>query len=562
MEARSGHAADRNQKAANTTKYTYDVDGNLLSVTYPESDWNVKGLTYTYNTDKWLTTVSAVVKDGTEDRTVVLRTYEYDDYGDVSLIKDYRTLSDTGEIVENPAYTVCTFTYDSYRRPRAMTYADSARLDVIREAYTYQYDKNSRLTRVTLQNLYPEEAEDQQDKVRTYVYDAIGSLLQTRVEDRLHAEKSYQTTYTYDAVGNRLTEKKSTLNDVLTEITSYVYNDLNQLTGSTTKKADETITSSKTYTYDGAGNQIKETDSISETEIVTAYDPLNRLASYVKKENGTVTVNQTNRYNGSEARIQKKESVTEDGVTTETTNNYFYSQGSVLYTEDGSGNGTSLNLLGIAGNVIATARGEEGVESYYYYQKDPTGSVTNLRDADGGSVVSYQYTDFGETSIYGDTDFYNEICYTEAIYDGVNRKKMEIKMKSSLDNFGEIFINEVRDNTIEIFEKIFDGSMKGVTAENIRNRMGIVDEEKRQFLVWLAAQIVDQCMDNMLFMLEEHEELKILYEDVNIAELSDGLSGELYTEDGLKNLVGKDFRNNCMCQKLRDYFLKTSGYAY
>lgn len=32
-------------------------------------------------------------------------------------------------------------------------------------------------------------------------------------------------------------------------------------------------------------------------------------------------------------------------------------------------------------------------------------------------MVSYQYTGFGETSIHGDTDFYNEICYNEAVYD-------------------------------------------------------------------------------------------------------------------------------------------------
>lgn len=40
-----------------------------------------------------------------------------------------------------------------------------------------------------------------------------------------------------------------------------------------------------------------------------------------------------------------------------------------------------------------------------------------LRDADGKSIVSYQYTDFGETSIHGDKDFYNELCYNESIYD-------------------------------------------------------------------------------------------------------------------------------------------------
>ena len=32
-------------------------------------------------------------------------------------------------------------------------------------------------------------------------------------------------------------------------------------------------------------------------------------------------------------------------------------------------------------------------------------------------MVSYQYTDFGETSIHGDETFYNEVCFTGGIYD-------------------------------------------------------------------------------------------------------------------------------------------------
>ena len=63
-----------------------------------------------------------------------------------------------------------------------------------------------------------------------------------------------------------------------------------------------------------------------------------------------------------------------------------------------------------SGNVIATGRKKDTQESYYYYHKDPAGSITNQRDADGKSIVSYQYTDFGETSIHGDKDFYNELC--------------------------------------------------------------------------------------------------------------------------------------------------------
>ena len=379
---------------------------------YPESDWNVASLKYSYDQNKWLQNVTAVLKDGTE---VLIRSYTYDIYGSVAEIKDYRALSNTGEKVNDPAYIVCTYTYDAYRRPASMSYADSTDLNTVKEAYTYTYDKNSRLVRETIQNLYPEEVSDRQNEVRSYTYDVRGNLVRTEVEDLLNTEESYVTAYTYDAVGNRLTQTKTTSGQ--TETTQYTYNSLNQMLTSTTTKADGTVTETKTYQYDANGNQIKESDSVSNTETLNTYDPAGRLVSCIKKENSEVTLEQTNKYNGSGARIQKKESVTEEGVSTETVNNYFYSQGGVLYTEDGSGNGTSLNLQGISGNVIATAREEAGVESYYYYHKDPTGSTTNLRSADGTTVVSYQYTDFGETSIYGDTDFYNEICYNGAIYD-------------------------------------------------------------------------------------------------------------------------------------------------
>lgn len=42
------------------------------------------------------------------------------------------------------------------------------------------------------------------------------------------------------------------------------------------------------------------------------------------------------------------------------------------------------------------------------------GSTTNLLDRAGNAVVSYDYSDFGETTVYGDADFYNEICYNGA----------------------------------------------------------------------------------------------------------------------------------------------------
>lgn len=392
------------EKEAATTKYSYDIDGNLLTVTYPQSDWKVTGLKYEYDQNKWLKTIKAVMKDGKE---ATLRTYAYDEYGSVADITDYRVLSKTGELVSNPQSTVCHYAYDICRRPVSMTYTDSEASDLVKEAYTYSYDKNSRLVRETLQNLYPEKEEDRQDEVHTYQYDVRGNLIRTEVENQLDAANSYVLSYTYDAVGNRLKQERSSTLGTLT--TNYSYNSLNQLLNSDTKDANGTAISTKAYAYDANGNQVRETDSVSKKETLNTYDSVGRLSVCTITEDGKQKVQQTNQYNGAGNRIQK----TEDGKTT----NYYYSNGGVLYTTDGKGKGTSLNLQGASGNIIATARKEDAGEGYYYYHKDPAGSTTNLRDADGKSVVSYQYTDFGETSIHGDTDFYNEICYNETIYD-------------------------------------------------------------------------------------------------------------------------------------------------
>ncbi|MEG0856838.1 MAG: polymorphic toxin-type HINT domain-containing protein, partial [Terrisporobacter sp.] len=113
---------------------------------------------------------------------------------------------------------------------------------------------------------------------------------------------------------------------------------------------------------------------------------------------------------------------------------YYYQNDSVLYTT-GSANKsteletpddteimtgvTSLNLMGASENVIATVRdisSSEG-EKYYFYNKDMRESTTNVVGVEGKSEVAYEYTDFGETEIKGDENFFNEICYTGGIYD-------------------------------------------------------------------------------------------------------------------------------------------------
>ncbi len=114
-------------------------------------------------------------------------------------------------------------------------------------------------------------------------------------------------------------------------------------------------------------------------------------------------------YNGEGQRIRKTEA--------DNTVNYYYQGANVLYTTDETGALSAQNLIGISENTIATTRGTGDSESYYVYNKDIRESTTNLVNSAGNSEVSYEYTDYGETEITGNKDFYNEICYTGGIYD-------------------------------------------------------------------------------------------------------------------------------------------------
>lgn len=103
---------------------------------------------------------------------------------------------------------------------------------------------------------------------------------------------------------------------------------------------------------------------------------------------------------------------------------------------------------------------------------------------------------------------------------------------NNLEEFGKIFISEVRDNTLNTFSKIFSGTMKGMTAQKIQQLMDNFDRTDKNKIFDIITIVIDQCMYNMLFMAEEHEEIEFRCNDENLIEESDGLSGELYTEDG------------------------------
>ncbi|AOR65410.1 hypothetical protein [Pectobacterium wasabiae] len=104
--------------------------------------------------------------------------------------------------------------------------------------------------------------------------------------------------------------------------------------------------------------------------------------------------------------------------------------------------------------------------------------------------------------------------------------------KDILDDFGSATMRMVRDRSLDKFEKIQLGTLKSQRAIELHDLLSGFDEEQKNIIKVLVTESIDNTIFNFLFMFEEDEDKNILVSDINVNEISDGLSGELFTKDG------------------------------
>lgn len=397
-------------------KYVYNVDDNIEKIYYPSNAKDkLKGIKFIYNKDKWIIEIDGLLAD---DVTTVIRKYDYFSDAKVKSVKDYQNFLSKGS-----DYIERDYAYDDFNRVTSMTYFLSSNPDEVKEKYEYNYDKNSNITYKHEISNYENALKDEET---SYSYDEEGRLVKSEKNNNL-TYKTIRCVYKYDKVGNRTYESELETDTVATDqskTTGYYsynsYNDLDQLTSCTViecKDGSNVKTSSKTYKYDGKGNQISATDSSDGTITTYQYNVENQLTDVEIKTNGIVTAVQHNEYNGKGQRISKTDTQTDGDKTTSSTTNYYYEGNVLLYTTDEKGNKTSQNIIGNESNTFATIRYEGDEQKEYFYSKDVQGSTTAITDNKGECIQSYKYTDYGETEEKCKDSFYNEICYTGGVYD-------------------------------------------------------------------------------------------------------------------------------------------------
>lgn len=200
-----------------TTSYTYDRQGNQLTITNPDSS----EVQYTYGTGGLVTTVQEKESGGS--------------FANVVTSIDYSPLDKvTTQSYGNNATT--TDTYDStklYRLSSILTISGSTHI----QSSTYTYDSDGNITKVV------DNSATNGAITVNYTYDGLNRLL-TASSSNAASGTNYLETFTYDPVGNILTGPAGTYTygggsadtdpDAVTKITN----------GST----------STTFTYDNNGN--------------------------------------------------------------------------------------------------------------------------------------------------------------------------------------------------------------------------------------------------------------------------------------------------------------------
>jgi galactokinase/mevalonate kinase-like predicted kinase len=116
-------------------------------------------------------------------------------------------------------------------------------------------------------------------------------------------------------------------------------------------------------------------------------------------------------------------------------------------------------------------------------------------------------------------------------------------MEKQISDFGESFIENVRDNSLFVFEGILSGHMKDVESKNLHEKLKSLSENELSLIRQIAYKMVDLTIHNAMFFFEQDiDGWKIsnpMKEVDDLANMSDGLAGELYTEDGWINLYSE-----------------------
>jgi hypothetical protein len=106
-----------------------------------------------------------------------------------------------------------------------------------------------------------------------------------------------------------------------------------------------------------------------------------------------------------------------------------------------------------------------------------------------------------------------------------------------LNRFAETMIQQVRDETIDLWDRSLSGRMRDEDSLKATQVIATLSPEQKALVDWMVVRMVDSTIHHWLWMLEQEEDTQVVQyiaegDGANIAEISDGLCGEMYGDEG------------------------------
>ena len=111
-----------------------------------------------------------------------------------------------------------------------------------------------------------------------------------------------------------------------------------------------------------------------------------------------------------------------------------------------------------------------------------------------------------------------------------------MKTENKLDLFGKFLVENLRDRGISHAEILLNNKSKAPSLSELQSELIKLTDPQKELVKKTVLESIDVAIHDFLFALQEladfDNNIKIMVENENIVELSDGIQGESYTNEG------------------------------
>ena len=111
-----------------------------------------------------------------------------------------------------------------------------------------------------------------------------------------------------------------------------------------------------------------------------------------------------------------------------------------------------------------------------------------------------------------------------------------MKTLSPVDKFGKFIVENLRDKGIDFAEGLLRKHWKASSVLEMQHEIANLNDTQKTAFINAITETIDGAIHDFLFALQEQadfdNEIQIFVDGQNIVDLSDGLHGEAYLEDG------------------------------